>query len=148
MQMNQVKERLGRVEQCASEAMQACQSSSHVPQELQSCLSELDRRSHEAMQMMQGSQDEQRIVQCVDDLERLVLVALTAPDVGHSIVYGMSDNGTRWWDNRLASHIGYRPQDSSEPWRAELEARQPTFDPQDPTRLYHGGVFVQLGPYD
>lgn len=71
MQMNQVKERLGRVEQCASQAMQACQSSTNVPQELQSCLSELDRRSHEAMQMMQGSQDEQRIVQCVDDLERL-----------------------------------------------------------------------------
>jgi uronate dehydrogenase len=84
----------------------------------------------------------------LDDLERLVVAALTAPDVGHSIVYGMSDNATRWWDNRLATHIGYRPKDSSEPWRAELEASQPTFDPQDPTRLYHGGVFVQLGPYD
>jgi uronate dehydrogenase len=83
-----------------------------------------------------------------DDLERLVVAALTAPNAGHSIVYGMSDNTTRWWDNRLAAHIGYRPQDSSEPWRAELEARQPRLDPDDPTRLYHGGVFVQLGPYD
>jgi uronate dehydrogenase len=83
-----------------------------------------------------------------DDLERLVLAALTAPDVGHSIVFGMSDNTTRWWDNRLAAHIGFRPKDSSEPWRAELEAKQPAFDSQDPTRLYHGGVFVQHGPYD
>ncbi|NRF66970.1 NAD(P)-dependent oxidoreductase [Aquincola sp. S2] len=83
-----------------------------------------------------------------DDLERLVLAALTAPNAGHSIVYGLSDNRTRWWDNRLAAHIGYRPQDSSEPWRAEIEATQPVPDPDDPTRLYHGGVFVELGPYD
>ena len=71
MQINQVKQRLGRVEQCASDAWQACQSAGSVPQELQQCVSELDRRSHEAMQMMQGTQDEQRIVQCVDDLERI-----------------------------------------------------------------------------
>ncbi len=83
-----------------------------------------------------------------DDLERLVVASLTAPDVGHSIVYGMSDNTTTWWDNRLAAHIGFRPQDSSEPWRAALEAKQPVFDPKDPTRLYHGGAFVQHGPYD
>lgn len=83
-----------------------------------------------------------------DDLERLVVAALTAPAAGHSIVYGISDNATRWWDNRLATHIGYRPQDSSEPWRAELEAKQPVIDPDDPTRLYHGGVFVKLGPFD
>lgn len=83
-----------------------------------------------------------------DDLERLVVASLTAPDAGHSIVYGLSDNSTRWWDNRLAAHIGYRPQDSSEPWRAELEAQQPAMAPKDPTRLYHGGVFVELGPYD
>jgi uronate dehydrogenase len=84
----------------------------------------------------------------LDDLYRLVSAALTAPDVGHSIVFGMSDNGTRWWDNRLAAHIGFRPQDSSEPWRAELEAKQRHLDPQDPTRRYHGGAFVQHGPYD
>jgi uronate dehydrogenase len=83
-----------------------------------------------------------------DDLERLVVASLTAPDVGHSIVYGMSENTTRWWDNRLAAHIGFRPKDSSEPWRAALEAKQPVFDRQDPTRLYHGGVFVQHGPFD
>lgn len=71
MQINQMKERLGRVEQCASSAQQACQSATGVPQELQQCVSELDRRSHEAMQWVQGSQDEQRIVQCVDDLERI-----------------------------------------------------------------------------
>ncbi len=83
-----------------------------------------------------------------DDLERLVLAALTAPVVSHAIVFGMSANGTRFWDNRLAAHIGYQPQDSSEPWRAELEAREPMPDPQDINTRYQGGVFVTLGPYD
>ena len=36
-----------------------------------------------------------------DDLERLVVASLTAPVVGHSVVYGMSDNTTTWWDNTL-----------------------------------------------
>ncbi|MEO8249196.1 MAG: NAD(P)-dependent oxidoreductase, partial [Burkholderiales bacterium] len=34
-----------------------------------------------------------------DDCERLIVAALTAPVVGHSIIYGMSDNNTTWWDN-------------------------------------------------
>ena len=43
-----------------------------------------------------------------DDLERLVVASLTAPVVGHSVVYGFSDNTTRWWDNTSAAHIGFR----------------------------------------
>ena len=38
-----------------------------------------------------------------DDLERLVVASLTAPVVGHSIIYGMSDNATTWWDNTPAA---------------------------------------------
>ena len=83
-----------------------------------------------------------------DDLERLVVAALTAPVVGHSVVYGMSDNSTTWWDNTNASHIGYRPRDSSEPFRAALEARQPTLDRSDPATLFQGGGFVVKGPYE
>ncbi|MBX3619604.1 MAG: NAD(P)-dependent oxidoreductase [Rhizobacter sp.] len=83
-----------------------------------------------------------------DDLERLVVASLTAPVVGHSIVYGMSDNTTVWWDNTGARHLGYRPQDSSEPFRAAVEARQPPLDPHDPAVLYQGGAFVRTGPFD
>ena len=39
-----------------------------------------------------------------DDLERLVVASLTAPVVGHSVIYGCSDNSTRWWDNTSAAH--------------------------------------------
>jgi uronate dehydrogenase len=82
-----------------------------------------------------------------DDLERLVIASLRAPVVGHSVIYGMSDNTTTWWDNTPAKHIGYRPQDSSEPYRQAAEARQPTLDMTDPVTLLQGGAFVVKGPY-
>jgi uronate dehydrogenase len=83
-----------------------------------------------------------------DDLERLVVASLNAPVVGHSVIYGISDNTTTWWDNTPAQHIGYRPQDSSEPFRAAAEARQPTLDLNDPATIYQGGGFVTKGPFD
>ena len=82
-----------------------------------------------------------------DDLERLVVAALTAPIVGHSVIYGMSDNTTTWWDNRSASHLGFRALDSSEPYRAALEAKQPDLDAADPAVRFQGGGFVTRGPY-
>jgi uronate dehydrogenase len=82
-----------------------------------------------------------------DDTERLIVAALTAPVVGHSIIYGMSDNATTWWDNTPARHVGYRPQDSSEVFRAEVEARQQTLDRHDPAVVYQGGAFVRTGPF-
>jgi uronate dehydrogenase len=83
-----------------------------------------------------------------DDLERLVVASLTAPVVGHSAVYGVSDNATVWWDNTSAAHLGYRAQDSSEPFRAAAEAREPRLDPTDPAVRFQGGAFVSRGPYE
>ena len=82
-----------------------------------------------------------------DDLERLVLAALSAPVVGHSIVYGMSDNPLTWWDNTPARHVGYRPRDSSEVFREAVEARQPVIDLKDPAAVYQGGGFTTKGPF-
>ena len=82
-----------------------------------------------------------------DDTERLIVAALTAPVVGHSIIYGMSDNNTTWWDNRSARHIGYHPRDSSEVFRATVEARQQALDASDPATIFQGGVFVRTGPF-
>ncbi|MBC7942438.1 MAG: NAD(P)-dependent oxidoreductase [Chitinophagaceae bacterium] len=82
-----------------------------------------------------------------DDLERLVIAALSAPVVGHTVLYGVSDNRGIWWDNTGASHIGFRAQDSSEPFRQKLQAQQPVVDPTDPVALYQGGTFVTKGPY-
>ena len=82
-----------------------------------------------------------------DDLERLVWSALTAPVVGHTVIYGVSDNRLTWWDNSSARHVGYRPLDSSEPFRAALEARQPHVDPTQPAARHQGGGFVTQGPF-
>ena len=80
-----------------------------------------------------------------DDLERLVVAGLTAPVVGWSVIYGISDNRTAFYDNTLARHIGYRPQDSSDGHRARVEAAQPVVDLSDPANVYQGGVFVRTG---
>ena len=82
-----------------------------------------------------------------DDLERLVVSALTAPIVGHTIIYGMSDNQSTWWDNTHARHVGYRPQDSSDVFREAVEARQPQIDNRDPVAIYQGGGFVKAAPH-
>lgn len=83
-----------------------------------------------------------------DDLERLVVSALTTPVAGYSVIYGMGDNTTTWWDNTSARHIGYRPKDSSERFRAKVEAADPHPDLSDPANIYQGGPFVRTGPFD
>jgi len=82
-----------------------------------------------------------------DDLERLVVAGLTAADVGHTVVYGVSDNKTVWWKNPGAQVIGYQARDSSEPFRAAREQQRPTLDPTDPAVKYQGGPFVTMGPF-
>jgi uronate dehydrogenase len=81
-----------------------------------------------------------------DDTERLIVAALTAPVVGHSVIYGMSDNATTFWDNTSARHIGYRPRDSADVFRAAVEARQPVIDATQPAARFQGGAFVNQGP--
>lgn len=82
-----------------------------------------------------------------DDLERLVVAALSAPVVGHTVIYGMSDNRLTWWDNTSARHIGFRARDSADVFRAAIEARQGPVDPDQPSVRYQGGAFVANGPF-
>jgi uronate dehydrogenase len=81
------------------------------------------------------------------DLTELVRCCLYAPKLGHTVVYGMSANRDTWWDNSKAAHLGFQPRDSSEPFRAKVEA-QPPLAPDDPLRTHQGGAFVKLGPFE
>lgn len=83
-----------------------------------------------------------------DDCVRLVEASLTAPRVGHTISFGMSDNTVKTVDNTGANHLGYRPRDNSEPFRAAVEAKTPVPDPKSPTTRYLGGFFCELGHPD
>lgn len=83
-----------------------------------------------------------------DDLHRLVTACLTTPVLGHSIVFGMSDNAVTWWDNSQARHVGYRPQDSSDRFRDAVYARTSQPDLGDPAVQFQGGAFVRTGPFE
>lgn len=82
-----------------------------------------------------------------DDLTQLIERSLFTPNVGHTVVYGASANLEVWWDNRLAAHLGFQPKDSSEVFRAKVEA-QPPVAADDPAALYQGGAFCAQGPFD
>ena len=82
------------------------------------------------------------------DLIDLVTRGLLAKDVGHTIVYGVSANRDSLWRNPNADTIGWTPRDSSEPFRAAVEARQPVPDPNDVQNRFHGGKFTQDGPFE
>lgn len=76
------------------------------------------------------------------DMIQLVERSLTVPRVGHMISYATSNNRASFWDNRLAAPLGYRPQDSSDGYAAEIEAKDPAPDRDAVTNRYQGGVFV------
>jgi uronate dehydrogenase len=80
------------------------------------------------------------------DLTQLIEKSLFTPDVKHTVVYGMSANRDVWWDNDAAAHLGFVPQDSSEVFRAKVEA-QPPVAPTDPNAIYQGGAFTAQGPF-
>jgi uronate dehydrogenase len=83
-----------------------------------------------------------------DDLHRLITACLTTPVLGHSIIFGMSDNAVTWWDNAQAQHVGYVPQDTSDLFREAVFARTPAPDLGDPAVQFQGGDFVKAGPFE
>jgi uronate dehydrogenase len=80
------------------------------------------------------------------DGARLFHAALTAPDVGHTVVYGSSANTRLVWDLSSARALGYEPQDDSEPWAAKLLAEQGELDPSRPDQAHLGGHFTTDPP--
>ena len=82
------------------------------------------------------------------DLKSLVQRALVAPGVGFAVVYGVSNNRDSLWRNPDAERIGWHPSDSSERFRASVEAHTPNPDPDDVQNRFHGGRFTQDGPFE
>jgi uronate dehydrogenase len=80
-----------------------------------------------------------------DDLHRLITACLTTPVLGHSIIYGTSNNSVSWYDNRHARHIGFMPQDRSDVFREAVLQRTPPPDLNDPAVQFQGGGFVRMG---
>lgn len=83
-----------------------------------------------------------------DDLHRLVSACLSTQVLGHTIIFGVSDNAQVWWDNAQARHVGYVPQDSSEVFRDAVFALTSAPDLSDPAVQFQGGAFVRTGPFE
>ncbi|WP_228983161.1 NAD(P)-dependent oxidoreductase [Streptomyces sp. DH12] len=80
------------------------------------------------------------------DAARLFHAALTAEDVGHTVVYGSSANTRLWWDLAPARALGYAPRDDSEPHAARLLAEQGDLDDENPDHAHLGGHFCTDPP--
>ncbi|MFD5893403.1 MULTISPECIES: NAD-dependent epimerase/dehydratase family protein [unclassified Streptomyces] len=80
------------------------------------------------------------------DGARLFHAALTAEDVGHTVVYGSSANTRLWWDLSTARALGYEPQDDSEQYADKLVAEQGELDPENPDHAHLGGQFCTHPP--
>ncbi len=82
-----------------------------------------------------------------DDLHRLITACLSTPVLGHTIIYGVSNNQTNWWDNAKARHVGYVPLDSADVFRDAVYARTSAPDLNDPAVQFQGGPFVKAGTF-
>ncbi|MTV41037.1 NAD-dependent epimerase/dehydratase family protein [Duganella radicis] len=81
-----------------------------------------------------------------DDLQEALRCSLFTPRVGFTVLFGTSDNPVRWWDNRHASHLGFRPKDSSARFAHLFPDSGAYPSPNDPLMRYVGGTFVNDGP--
>ena len=73
-----------------------------------------------------------------DDAVRMFDAALTAPDPGYAVLYGVSANTRGWWDLGPGRALGYDPQDDAEDFVDQVTAD----DEQDAAEGAHVG-----GPY-
>ena len=71
-----------------------------------------------------------------------------APMTGHLVMYGVSDNKSKWWSNDHAEFLGWKPKDSSEMYRAEIEAAFGPEDRHDKAVIYQGGPFASNGHFE
>jgi hypothetical protein len=71
MQTSQIREEFAGIKQRIDNATTACQISNAVPDELRECLGELGRESDQARQVIEVENNENRIRQYVDRLEKL-----------------------------------------------------------------------------
>jgi len=79
-----------------------------------------------------------------EDFIRLIDRTFAVEHLGYTIVYGASANTRRFWDDRLAAHIDWQPQDDSEQFAAEFSDLTPYESAiQQGLLTYQGGVWLR-----
>lgn len=70
MNVNEIQQRFNHIENTISQAAEMCLSDASVPKELKDWVEKMDMESDQVKQILQ-TKDEDRILQCVDDLEEI-----------------------------------------------------------------------------
>jgi len=68
LQASEIQQRFTHIQQTIGEAEQACKQSQDTPNEIRDCIEKLSRETRQAEQVMR-SNDQQRVIDCVDRLE-------------------------------------------------------------------------------
>ncbi len=77
------------------------------------------------------------------DLSQLVIRCVMTPDVGCSVVWGTSNNARMtWWRDDARERLGWAPEDSADPFIAQLGAHVSADPVQE---RYMGGGFCAIG---
>ena len=82
------------------------------------------------------------------DFIELVRCSLFTNRVGHTVVYGASDNPVKWWDNTKAGFLGFQPRDSSVQFADRFPVIAPNAQFEDPAQRFQGGAFVLGEPME
>jgi hypothetical protein len=70
LQASEIQKRFNHLQQTVSDASRTCHGDKSIPADLMDSIDELDKECNSAKKVMSSS-DEDRIRQCVDDLERI-----------------------------------------------------------------------------
>lgn len=71
MQANQVKSEFPSIKQSVAQAAQMCQTANDVPDNVRGALDQLNRQTDEAGRFLERETNDQKILQCIDELEEL-----------------------------------------------------------------------------
>lgn len=70
MQTNEIRQQLQHIGQTIHQAADACTHASGVPMDLKDCVQQMDQRSTQMEQNLQGA-DQDWMMECVEDLEEM-----------------------------------------------------------------------------
>lgn len=76
-----------------------------------------------------------------EDFVSLTERVFVAPRLGCPVIWGMSDNDVRWWDNAGAAYLGWKPKRNSAEFARKFKD-VPVPGPNEPVSLYQGGAFT------
>jgi uronate dehydrogenase len=75
------------------------------------------------------------------DLARMMIRCIEAERVGHSVIWGASNNPATFWGKDHRDRIGWQPEDNAEDFRAEI-AGKVSGDPVE--ERYQGGFYTPI----